>query len=114
MVDIISIDRTDRCHQLTDGRVLSKVACIGGNEPLSESYRFRNARQQTTRRGRLSMQVEQMAQRLDWRPTWLAIIADIQNSTRLQPVPDSVDDRLPRLLRNPRPYAMQCDDIELR
>src|SRR3546814_4176162 len=64
---------------LTDGRILSKIACIGVNEPLSESERFRNARQQTTRRGLRSMQVEQMAQRLDWRPTWLAIIADIRS-----------------------------------
>src|SRR3546814_17502825 len=79
MGDIIAIELTDRLHHLTDGRILSKIACIGVNEPLSESERFRNARQQTTRRGLRSMQVEQMAQRLDWRPTWLAIIADIQN-----------------------------------
>src|SRR3546814_7614167 len=51
MGDIIAIELTDRLHHLTDGRILSKIACIGVNEPLSESERFRNARQQTTRIG---------------------------------------------------------------
>src|SRR3546814_8544724 len=60
MGDIIAIELTDRLHHLTDGRILSKIACIGVNEPLSESERFRNARQQTTRRGLRSMPVEQM------------------------------------------------------
>src|SRR3546814_1401164 len=54
MGDIIAIELTDRLHHLTDGRILSKIACIGVNEPLSESERFRNARQQTTRRDRKS------------------------------------------------------------
>src|SRR3546814_17029649 len=105
MGDIIAIELTDRLHHLTDGRILSKIACIGVNEPMSEIERLRNARPQTTRRDPRSMQVEQLAHRLDWRPTWLTIIADLNNSNRPPPVPHSVEERLTRPPRNTGPYA---------
>src|SRR3546814_5331667 len=38
MGDIIAIELTDRLHHLTDGRILSKIACIGVNEPRSEEH----------------------------------------------------------------------------